>query len=78
MGYCCPWAFFKIFRRTGEIAARLGISDRTVRRAKASVDSGEWKCEQCDRCMKGAVRTVKLLGKAELGLRSDPNRVKRD
>lgn len=71
LGYCCPWAFFKIFRKTPEIAARLGVSPRTVQRAKREVDEGEEKCKQCANCMKGAVRTVKLLGKKELGLRGD-------
>lgn len=64
--YCCPWAFFKIFRKTAVIAARLGVSDRTVRRAKARVDSGERKCEGCARCMKQQVRSVRLIGKKEL------------
>lgn len=66
--YCCPWAFFKIFRKTPEIAARLGISERTVQRAKKAVDEGEWKCEGCGNCMKQAVRTVRLMGKKELNL----------
>lgn len=67
--YCCPWAFFSIFRKTPEIAARLGVCDRTVRRAKANVDDGKWKCEGCTNCMKKQVQAVRLMGKKELGLR---------
>lgn len=68
LGYCCPWAFFHIFRKTPEIAARLGVSERTVRREKARVDDGEEKCKECARCMKEQVRIVRLMGKKELGL----------
>lgn len=66
--YCCVWAFFSIFGRTQQIADRLGVHPSNVRRLKARVRSGELKCEGCDRCMKGAVRTVRILGKKELGL----------
>jgi len=69
LGYCCPWAFFSIFRKTPEIADRLGLHPATIRRGKAKVDDGEWKCEGCERCMKEQVRTIKLLGKKLLGLR---------
>lgn len=68
LGYCCPWAFFSIFRRTQVIADRLGVHPSNVRRAKAKVKCGEWKCERCGNCMKEQVRTVKLMGKKELGL----------
>lgn len=66
--YCCPWAFFKIFRKAESIAARLGVGPRAVRKAKAKVDDGEWKCEQCERCMKSTVRAVRIMGKKELGI----------
>ncbi len=68
LGYCCPWAFFKIFRRTPEIAARLGVSDRTIQRCKRAVKEGELECEHCANCMKAQVRAVKVMGKKELGL----------
>ena len=69
MGYCCPFAFFSIFRRTDLIAARLGVHPATVRRAKAKVDDKEWKCEGCPRCMKQHIQTVERIGKKTLGLR---------
>ena len=28
LGYCCLWAFFKIFRKTPVIAARLGVAEK--------------------------------------------------
>lgn len=68
LGYCCPWAFFSIFRKTAVIADRLGMTQRAVQMAKRRVDEGEWKCEQCGNCMKEQVRTVKLMGKKTLGL----------
>lgn len=66
--YCCPWAFFSIFRDTPTIAARLGVDPSTIRRAKASFRRGEMKCEGCERCMKEQVRTIKLVGKKTIGL----------
>ena len=68
LGYCCPWAFFKIFRKTPEIAARLGVTEQTVRNWKAKVDDGYCKCEGRGNCMKKQVHAVKLMGKKELGL----------
>ncbi len=33
--YCCLWAFFKLYKQTGLIAARLGVSSRAIRYLKA-------------------------------------------
>lgn len=66
LGYCCPWAFFSIFRKTPEIAARLGVCEMTVRRAKARVDDKIWKCEECGHCMKKQVHLIRLIGKKSL------------
>jgi len=51
LGYCCTWFFFKHFRQTPLVAARLGVTDRAVRMAKARVDSGEDACKHCDKCL---------------------------
>lgn len=53
LGYCCLYAFFRLFKRTGLIAARLGMDDRTVRYQKARFRSGEYQCEKLDCCLKG-------------------------
>lgn len=68
LGYCCLWAFFSIFRKTGPIADRLGVHPSNIRRYKARMREGEFKCEDCAKCMKEQVRAVKVLGKKELGL----------
>lgn len=68
LGYCCTWAFFSIFRKTAVIAARLGVSTRTVQRGKARVDDGLDKCRGCKNCMKEHVKSVRIMGKKELGL----------
>ena len=47
LGYCCPWFFFRHFRRTAQIAARLGVTPRAIRYAKAEKGS----CEGCAGCM---------------------------
>jgi hypothetical protein len=52
LGYCCPYFFFKRFRRTGLVAARLGVTDRAVQIAKSRIASGEWVCEKRETCMK--------------------------
>lgn len=57
LGYCCLWAFFTLFKRTGLIAIRLGVTPQTIRRYKARFRGGEFKCkEDCQRCMKKAIR----------------------
>jgi len=53
LGYCCEYAFFRLHKRTGLIAARLGVSDRAVRYHKAAFKAGDLKCECTDRCLKG-------------------------
>lgn len=59
LGYCCPWAFFSLFRRTAMIAARLGISPSTVRVHKRRFREGEYTCGDCAKCMKGVVKAKK-------------------
>jgi len=51
LGYCCAWVFFMRFKRTALIAARLGVTTRAVRYAKARFNSGEIKCNNCANCM---------------------------
>lgn len=53
LGFCCLYAFFKLHRRTGLIAARLGVDDRTIRYHKAAMDSGKYQCECTNTCLKG-------------------------
>lgn len=57
MGYCCLWAFFTKYKQTGLIAARLGVTDRAIRKHKADFREGFIECENRSRCMK---RSVKL------------------
>lgn len=50
LGYCCEWVFFSCFRSTRLIAARLGVSPRTVRmHKKAARESG--CCEKLETCL---------------------------
>jgi hypothetical protein len=55
LGYCCEWFFFTRFRNTALIAARLGVTERAVRYAKARVDNGQAKCEGCSKCLHNIV-----------------------
>lgn len=55
LGYCCLWAFFRLFRRTAMIAERLGVSPRAVRYWKSLYNSGALRCQRCPRCMRTAV-----------------------
>lgn len=45
--YCCLWFFFSRFRRTGLIAARLGVSPQAVRACR----SGCGGCARGSACM---------------------------
>jgi hypothetical protein len=58
LGYCCLYAFFSIYKRTGVIAARLGASERAIRYRRAAFKRGEMKCEKCKGCLrdKGVVK----------------------
>lgn len=51
LGYCCPWFFFSHEKRTALIAARLGMSERAVRYAKAEALSSPCGCEGRETCM---------------------------
>jgi len=53
--YCCEWVFFRRFKRTQDLALRLGVSPRTIQRHKAAFHVGELRCEECARCMKKAL-----------------------
>lgn len=55
LGYCCLWFFFTRYKKTGLIAARLGVTERAVRYAKAEVRSGCSKCEGREACMNAKI-----------------------
>lgn len=55
LGYCCAFVFFRKYKRTAVIAARLGVTPRAVRYAKARFNSGEMKCKNCENCMKDKI-----------------------
>lgn len=52
LGYCCPWVFFQVHRKTNLIAARLGVTPRAVRFVKSRCDSGDEPCRNAPNCMK--------------------------
>jgi len=62
LNYCCMYGFFSIYRRTAQIALRLGVTDRTVRVYKAKFKEGEYECEKRDCCLKKAITEIKLTG----------------
>jgi len=53
LGYCCLYAFFKTYKRTGLIAARLGVSDRAIRYHKMAFKDNCLSCEKRENCLKG-------------------------
>ena len=57
LGYCCPYFFFTHFRNTALLAARLGVTDRAVRYAKAAVDDGHSVCEGSASCLRRKITT---------------------
>lgn len=48
--YCCMWSFFKLYADPSLIAARLGVTDRAVRGARARAKTAG--CTGCLRCLK--------------------------
>ena len=55
LGYCCTWFFFKHYRNTALIAARLGVTQRAVQYAKADVDNGVCRCEGHPGCLNAKI-----------------------
>jgi hypothetical protein len=53
LNYCCPYAFFRKNKRTGLIAARLGVTDRAVRYWKMAFKDNCLSCEKRENCLKG-------------------------
>ena len=47
LGYCCGWFFFSRFRKTGLVAARLGVSPQAIRQNKATCGG----CKHAENCM---------------------------
>jgi hypothetical protein len=58
LGYCCPYAFIRLFKQTGLIAARLGCSERTVRWWKAKFKTKAIVCEQRSCCQLAEIRRI--------------------
>lgn len=56
LGYCCPYAFFRVNRRTGAIATRLGLAERTIRVWKAKFKAKEIVCSEASNCMLTEIR----------------------
>ena len=51
LGYCCEWKFFQLYKDTELIAARLGMSERAVRRHKQWAANGTTGCEFRKNCL---------------------------
>lgn len=58
LGYCCPYALFRVTKQTGKIATRLGMTTRTIRIWKARFKSGEIKCEHKEKCLLPHIRSL--------------------
>ena len=58
LGYCCEawfWSYFKDVS-TGLVAARLGVSERAVRKRRALFKQGELVCQEKTKCLKKRVK----------------------
>lgn len=53
LGYCCEAWFWERFKdvTTELIAARLGVSDRAVRKHRAAFRRGELVCQEKAKCL---------------------------
>lgn len=54
-GWCCPWAFFEANRkvRTGQLAAKLGVSESTIRDWRGYYWRGQISCKFAGNCIQG-------------------------
>lgn len=66
LGYCCQWFFFTHYRQTSVIAARLGVSDRAIRYAKAEVDEKREVCKNLQNCLRKKITLAGDLRKIPL------------
>lgn len=62
LSYCCLFAFFSLYRKTEQIAIRLGVTSRTIRLYKARFRDGEFVCCGKGDCLKPAIKAKKELG----------------
>lgn len=53
LGYCCLKFFFTTYKSTALVAARLGVTTRAVKYAKADVREGREACLDKPNCMAG-------------------------
>jgi len=53
-GWCCPWAFFQANKgiRTSLLAARLGVSEDTVRDWAGYASRGRISCKEAKSCLR--------------------------
>ena len=58
LGYCCPYAFLRLFRSTGHIAARLGQTPRNIRFWKNRYDAGQLECQHRAGCLLPYIRSI--------------------
>mgnify|MGYP001603033030 CR=1 FL=1 len=52
LGYCCLWKFLSLYHDNELIAARLGVSVRTIRRYRARMTAGEFTCINAANCLR--------------------------
>lgn len=52
LGYCCEFAFFALFKKTLQVAERLGVSRQAVQKKRRAFREGLMKCENCEKCLK--------------------------
>lgn len=53
LGYCCEQQFFRLYKQTSLIAARLGVTTRAVKYHKSAALANPCQCEGAANCMKG-------------------------
>lgn len=56
LGYCCEWFFLFHYTDTRLVCARLGISERTLRRRRAAMRRGEVTCTCAPTCIRNLLK----------------------
>lgn len=59
--YCCPFAFFSLYKETRMLEARLGVSDRQIRVWKQKLREGKITCKGKPDCLRCRMKDVKMV-----------------
>lgn len=61
LGYCCPYAFFSIFRQNKMIRERIGVERRAIATWKKKLRDGKLQCKCKEKCLKDKIPEARFV-----------------